>query len=171
MLLLSCGMPRVVQASTMTPSVRSLSAPAMRVARTAGREKALVCKASKNSKTTTSVEVAPSPLQVRSRFARSPKPSCVCGRNDEGCNPDLFFRAPQLARTIVSSSHVHHALSPVHPRGTHRLSQHRYLKMRQPKQSVDVGISPGARCHQGSRRIATDRDGSRRIAADGTNVG
>jgi hypothetical protein len=50
----------------------------VRIARTAGRDKALVCRASKNSKTTTSVEVAPTPLQVRSRFVRSPDPTCVC---------------------------------------------------------------------------------------------
>jgi hypothetical protein len=52
----------IEQACTMTPSVRALTAPAARVART-GRGKALVCNAKQQH--VTMVEVPTTPMQVR----------------------------------------------------------------------------------------------------------
>lgn len=142
----------------MTPSVRSLSVPSVRVARTAGREKALVCMAGKNSKTTTSVvEVAPTPLQVRSRFARSPEPSRVRDRNERGIQSRPILRAHSVRIGRVSTSHVRDSPSPVHPRGTHRLRYHWYLKLE----------ARPCECEEPSRRVPCDkarawrRDGSR----------
>ena len=59
---LRCGDAAIEQARTMTPSVRVLTAPAARVART-GRGKALVCNAKQQH--VTMVEVPTTPMQVR----------------------------------------------------------------------------------------------------------